>query len=377
MYSKTAALLLAAALAACGSGESGTPPLNQTTGPTQTATGTNSSDPTSEASAPSAQATTPQPLATAAPTSPAGLPTQGYAVAPTLPIAPPTATATQASTPAVQPTSATAASPTPAGPVETVVETVATGLDTPWDLEFAPDRRLFFTERPGRVRVIESGELVEQPVLTVDIATNTAEGGLLGIALDPNFERNGYIYVMYTYDGAGDASPNRISRFKLREDRALEEQVLVSDIPGAAIHDGGRLSFGPDGKLYATTGDAAATENAQSLESLSGKILRMNPDGSVPEDNPFPDSLVYSLGHRNPQGLAWRPGDEELFSTEHGATGNDEVNRIQAGENYGWPMVEGDEHGGEYQAPIAFYTPSIAPSGATFYNDDAIPQWRG
>jgi len=277
----------------------------------------------------------------------------------------------------VQPTSAATASPTPAGPVETVVETVATGLDTPWDLEFAPDGRLFVTERPGRVRVIENGELVEQPVLTVDIATNTAEGGLLGIAVDPNFERNGYIYVMYTYDGADDASPNRISRFKLREDRALEEQVLVSDIPGAAIHDGGRLSFGPDGKLYATTGDAAATENAQSLESLSGKILRMNPDGSVPDDNPFPDSLVYSLGHRNPQGLAWRPGDEELFSTEHGARGNDEVNRIHAGENYGWPLVEGDEHSGEYRAPLAFYNPSIAPSGATFYNNDAIPQWRG
>jgi glucose/arabinose dehydrogenase len=226
------------------------------------------------------------------------------------------------------------------------VETLASGLEVPWALAWAPDGRLFLTERPGRVRMIENGELRAEPVAVMPSSRSTAEGGLLGLALAPDFAASGALYVYYTYDAASGPR-NRVSRLRLVDGRAAEEAVILDDIPGGPIHDGGRIAFGPDGKLYVGTGDATRGALAQDLGSLAGKILRLNPDGTVPEDNPWPGSPVYSLGHRNVQGLAWHPGTGQLYAAEHGPTGengwccHDEVNRIVPGGNYGWPLVIG------------------------------------
>jgi glucose/arabinose dehydrogenase len=256
------------------------------------------------------------------------------------------------------------------------VETVATALEAPWALAFAPDGRIFVTERPGRLRVVTAdGSLEPEPLARIEEVAAEGEGGLLGLALDPEFDRNRGVYLYYTYrDESG--LRNRVVRYVERGGRLSEEAVLLDGIPGEVIHDGGRIAFGPDGKLYVTTGDAAQPELAQDRSSLAGKILRINADGSVPPDNPFPGSPVYSFGHRNPQGLAWNLETGDLYATEHGASGNDELNLIEPGANYGWPLAEGGEHG-QFAAPIAVYGSSIAPSGATWYGSGAISSWRG
>jgi glucose/arabinose dehydrogenase len=219
------------------------------------------------------------------------------------------------------------------------------------------------------------GELLEEPVALIDVAA-TGEAGLLGLALDPDFGGNHYLYIYYTYRD-GSALRNRVVRLVEHNNRASDPRIILDGIPGSSIHDGGRLKFGPDGKLYITTGDARDRSLPQDLTSLAGKILRINADGSFPQDNPFPNSPVYSLGHRNPQGLSWHPATGQLFSTEHGPTGNDEVNIIEAGRNYGWPVVEGAAGRSEFNDPLLSFTPSVAPSGATFYSGHALPGWEG
>ena len=256
------------------------------------------------------------------------------------------------------------------------VEVVAANLEVPWALAFAPDGRLFFTERSGRVRVIADGQLLPTPVAVLPAAT-TAESGLMGLVLDPGFQQNGHIYVMYTLRDPQGQLVNRVSRLTVEGNQAGGEAVLLDGIPGATIHDGGRLKFGSDGKLYITTGDAATPSLAQNPSSLAGKILRLNPDGTVPDDNPVPGSPVFSLGHRNPQGLAFQPGTGRLFSTEHGPAGNDEVNIIEAGNNYGWPTVQGIAADPRFVDPVAEFTPAVAPAGATFYNADRLSRWTG
>lgn len=233
--------------------------------------------------------------------------------------------------------SAPAAAQPPAGRPR--AETVATGLEVPWALAFAPDGRLFVTERPGRIRVVKDGRLDPEPVATLTVAA-TGEAGLMGLALDPRFADNGHLYVCYTAEAPGGLV-NRVARLTLRDGRAGNERVLLDGMRGAAIHDGCRLRFGPDGKLYATMGDAAEPRLAQQKDSLNGKILRLEADGSVPRDNPFPGSPVWSLGHRNPQGLAW-DGKGRLLAAEHGPNAHDEINRIEPGKNYGWPDVYGE-----------------------------------
>jgi aldose sugar dehydrogenase len=185
------------------------------------------------------------------------------------------------------------------------------------------------------------------------------------------------VYLYYTYRADGGLR-NRIVRY-VEQGNTLSGpvEVILDDIPAGIYHDGGFLAFGPDNKLYVTTGDARQSELAQDPASLAGKILRLNPDGSVPADNPFPGSLVYSLGHRNPQGLAWHPETGQLYATEHGEVGNDEVNLIVAGQNYGWPDAQGPQHPVPFQAPLVTYSPAVAPAGAAFYAADLIPQWRG
>jgi aldose sugar dehydrogenase len=263
---------------------------------------------------------------------------------------------------------------------QVIVETVAEDLEVPWAIAFSPDGRIFFTERVGKLRVIEDGKLNPEPVTILNVGL--VEGGLLGLALDPDFDDNHYLYLYYTYTEFL-STYNKVVRFTEKNNKLSEEMTLVDKIPGAAVHDGGRIKFGHEGKLYITTGDAANADSAQDLNSLAGKILRINSDGTIPVDNPFEDSLVYSLGHRNPQGLDWDPVTGKLVVSEHGPSGergvaHDEVNVIQAGKNYGWPIVIGGEHVPNYLDPIIHTGDNTwAPSGASFYASENIPDWSG
>jgi glucose/arabinose dehydrogenase len=237
------------------------------------------------------------------------------------------------------------------------VETVATGLQIPWEIAFLPDGRALITERPGRVRLLSRDlKLRREPVARVNVEAK-GEGGLLGIAVDPQFDRNRFVYL-YRTAGSG----NQLVRYRLSGERLHEERVIARDIQAYDVHDGGRVRFGPDGRLYFTTGDAGEGGLAQDPRSLNGKILRMEP-GAFRGDGGRPE--VVSLGHRNPQGLDWQPGSGRLVEDEHGDVGNDEINFIREGGNYGWPIVQGPDQGG-YQKPVALYPTSIAPSGATF-----------
>lgn len=260
------------------------------------------------------------------------------------------------------------------------VETVAENLKIPWAIAFSPDGRIFFTERIGQVRIIEDGKLVDEPALSINVGRG--EGGLLGLALDPEFKDNRYIYLYYTYSDLLSVY-NRVSRFTEQNNKLTDETILLDKIPGTTIHDGGRIRFGPDGKLFITTGDAANSNLSQDLSSLAGKILRINPDGTTPADNPFAGSPIYSYGHRNPQGLDWDPLTAKLVASEHGPSGergfaHDEINIVEAGKNYGWPHIIGDETDPRYVSPV-FHTGNTAwaPSGASFYDSDKIPSLKG
>ena len=259
------------------------------------------------------------------------------------------------------------------------VETVAENLKIPWEIDFAADGRIFFTERVGNLRVIEKG-LVSEPIISLKVSGT--EGGLLGLALDPNFKENHYLYLYYSYFDSSDIY-NRVVRYTESENKLSDETILLDRIPGSKWHDGGRIKFGPDGKLYITTGDAANYNLAQDLDSLAGKILRINSDGTMPEDNPFTDSAIFSYGHRNPQGIDWHPDSEILVATEHGPSGergdaHDEVNVIFFGKNYGWPDIVGDETSEGLENPILHTGDDTwAPSGAVFYDSDKISEWSG
>ena len=244
------------------------------------------------------------------------------------------------------------------------VETLAEGLDTPWELVFAPDGRILVTERPGTIRSIESGELREEPYAELP-AEEAGEGGQLGLALDPAFERNSRLYAHYTTT-EDDGSVNRIVRL-VEENGAVREDGVLLEAPAASIHNGGRLAVGPDGNLYATLGDVSEGGLAQERDALAGKIVRLDLDGSVPDDNPFDGSPVYSYGHRNPQGLAW-DADGNLYASEHGPTGHDELNLVEPGGNYGWPEVsgEGGEEAGFLDPVLESGQETWAPSGAAY-----------
>ena len=261
------------------------------------------------------------------------------------------------------------------------IETLASGLNTPWAIDFASDGRIFITERPGRIRIVAAGQLRAEAWMTLDVATG-GESGLLGLALDPKFSENRFVYVAYSYRTGMFAMRNRLVR--LREDvktaKGVLDKVLLDGVAGANNHDGGRVKFGPDGKLYWTTGDAQKSDAAQQLNSLNGKILRLNPDGGIPADNPLANSYVYSYGHRNSQGLAWQPVSGRLYATEHGPSGfqgccRDEVNLIEAGKNYGWPEIRGEETKAGMIAPViqAGTNETWAPTGATFARKDLGP----
>ena len=245
------------------------------------------------------------------------------------------------------------------------VQTIVTNVEIPWSLAFAPDGRLFFTERPGRVRIVQNGQLVTEPALVLSDVRHEGEGGLLGIAIHPSFATNHLIFLLYTANTAG-GPVNRLVRYRESGSTLIERTVLLERMAASGIHDGGRLRFGPDGKLYLTMGDAANTSLSQSLSSLNGKILRLNDNGSAAETNPFGNE-IWTYGHRNPQGLDWNPATGDLYATEHGNVGNDEVNLLLAGHNYGWPVIEGAGSRPDMDTPLRFFSPSIAPSGGSFY----------
>jgi glucose/arabinose dehydrogenase len=249
------------------------------------------------------------------------------------------------------------------------IEIIGKGLEIPWEIAPLPDGRFLVTERPGRVIVLDSGKKYEVP----DVE-HIGEGGLLGMAISPDFMESRQLFLYYTYR-AGNRILNRVSRFTLGEETLTDEIYILDEIPGARFHNGGRIKFGPDEKLYITTGDAQEPNLSQNINSLAGKILRINPDGSIPEDNPFEDSPVFAYGLRNPQGMSWHPVSGALFASDHGPNSQDEINLIQPGKNYGWPIVTCLEGQTQYEDPVSCYSDfTLAPSGIDFLPWDNLDE---
>lgn len=283
----------------------------------------------------------------------------------------PASTPTSGSPSATQPapsTSAPASPPSPgtAGPTSAATiagspQQVAADLDAPWSVVFRNGTPLVSERNSGRILEL-AADGSSRPIGTVDVVAARGESGLLGLAVGTDGD-------LYVYSTASDG--NRVQRYDVNgEPGSLslgQPDTLLDRIPSANIHDGGRIAFGPDGMLYVTAGDAGRRDSAQDRDSLGGKILRMTPDGDVPADNPFPGSLVYSYGHRNPQGIAWAE-DGTMFATEFGQNTWDELNIIEAGANYGWPAVEGIAGREGFVDPVQQWQPSAAsPSGMAHF----------
>jgi glucose/arabinose dehydrogenase len=288
-------------------------------------------------------------------------------------------------------------SPTPT-PVKAAVrvETVARGLEHPWALAFLPDGRMLVTERPGRLRIVGRDGRVSEPLAGVPQVLARGQGGLLDVALDPRFADNRLVYLSYAEPGAGGTAGTAVARGRLGEGRLEDVRVIYQQQPKVrgAAHFGSRVVFARDGTLFVTQGDRfASRDGAQDLSVGIGKIVRINPDGSVPRDNPFVGragarSEIWSYGHRNVQSAALHPQTGQLWTVEHGARGGDELNRPEAGKNYGWPVItygvdysgarigEGTAKPGMEQ-PVYYWDPVIAPSGMTFYTGDAFRDWKG
>ncbi len=251
------------------------------------------------------------------------------------------------------------------------VTVAATGLTIPWDIAFAPDGSLLITERGGTFKRLLETVLSDIAFNPVPPFATGGEPGLLGMALDPAFAVNGYLYLCYSYTDNGPL--NRISRFTLQGNELIGELQLLNAIPGSSVHNGCRMAIGPDQMLYATMGDANDSNAAQDQNSLSGKIFRLELNGAIPADNPFPGSPVWTLGHRNPQGLAFHPDNGRLYSTEHGPASDDEINLIEEGNNYGWPTVMGTAIQAPFTPALLAYTPTLAVAGMAFYQGTLFP----
>ncbi|MRH43669.1 quinoprotein glucose dehydrogenase [Aquibacillus halophilus] len=247
-------------------------------------------------------------------------------------------------------------------------EVTATNLEVPWEIVEFNDT-IYVSERPGSITKVTADGVTRKSVKLEKSLANRSEAGLLGLAFPSSFSENKEAFAYYSYANEQGVF-QRIVRIQEQSEQWVETAVLVDGIPGGQYHQGGRIEIGPDDKLYATTGDATVPNLAQNKDSLAGKILRINQDGTIPNDNPFADSYIYSIGHRNPQGLAW---DEKgnLYATEHGNQAHDEINLVQPGNNYGWPEIEGDQQASEMLSPVVQSgNDTWAPSGTTFYNGD-------
>jgi glucose/arabinose dehydrogenase len=270
----------------------------------------------------------------------------------------------------------------PAGTVPFRVDVVAEGLEVPWGIAFLPGGDALVTERPGRVRLLRQGVLQPTPVATVNRASSK-EGGLLGIAAPPDFATHRQFYLYVTTEAEGRLQ-NRVERWTLSEDHASAtfERVILGDIPAATYHDGGRIRFGPDGMLYVGTGDAREPELSQNLDSPSGKLLRLTPDGEVPADNPFPGKPTFLLGLRNLQAFDWKDRDT-LYLADHGPSGDtgrsghDEVSVARKGDNLGWPTLYSCEAAEGLVSASLTWDRAVPPGGAALYTGDAISEWKG
>ncbi|MEZ5843401.1 MAG: PQQ-dependent sugar dehydrogenase [Hyphomicrobiaceae bacterium] len=278
-------------------------------------------------------------------------------------------------------------------------ETVTDGLVHPWGLAFLPDGRMLVTERPGRLRIVAGSGRLGPAVPGVPAVSALNQGGLLDVAIDPEFARSGLVYLTFSEPRAGGGNGTSVARGRLvtEDERSRLEDVRVifrqQPATGGGLHFGSRLAFAPDGRLFVTLGERYQKEHAQNLARHYGKVVRIAPDGSVPPDNPFVGRRgalpeIWSYGHRNPQSAAINPATGRLWTVEHGARGGDEINIPEAGRNYGWPVItygidysgarigEGQRKAGMEQ-PIYYWDPSIAPSGMAFYTGDRFPAWQG
>ncbi len=284
-------------------------------------------------------------------------------------------------------------------------EVVAEGLATPWGMAFLPDGRMLVTERTGALRVIEHGKLDPKPIEGLPAVWGQQDGGLFDVEIDPAFARNGWIYLSYAEAGENASSMTVVIRGRVKGGRWVDQEFVYRPPAGmfwaANVHYGSRFIFDRDGRLFYSIGDRGREADAQDLSKPNGKVHRVNPDGSVPRDNPFAGragalASIWSYGHRNPQGFAFHPVTGRLWSSEHGPMGGDELNRVEPGRNYGWPVV----HFGKIppprpgaapappppagpppstegmEPPVVHWTPSIAPSGITFYTGDRFPRWK-
>ncbi len=257
------------------------------------------------------------------------------------------------------------------------VEVWVQNLMIPWALVFLPNGDALVTERPGQIQRIPRGQNQQKLYIKIDEVAPLGDGGLMGMALHPLFKQHPFVYVLYSYQ-IDKALFNRVIRLRHHGDTAVFDRVILDKIPGAEVHIGGRIAFGPDGMLYVGTGDLWVQPISQDLKSWAGKILRITPDGQIPNDNPFPGSPIYSYGHRVVQGLAWDPKTGVMFNSEHGSSGEwpgvqarDEINIVEKGGNFGWPLVVGAPRIAKYRDPIAMWKKlSVPPGGMTFYRGD-------
>lgn len=260
------------------------------------------------------------------------------------------------------------------------VKRLVSELEVPRSVLCTSQSRCLIAERPWRIRLRANNELQQEPLLTIPHISNRAEEGLMSMVRHPNYEENGYIYIAYAYT-ENNIMAVRVVRYHDRDDHLEEERVIIDHLPAARRHAGTALAFGPDGMLYITIGDAVDKQLAQSLDHLHGKIIRITPEGEVPADNPLPWSPIRTRWHRNSQGIA-RMSNGEMYASEHGPStfdgppGGDEINRIIAGENYGWPVVSHERSAPGMRDPIAVYTPAIAPASLYIHDGSVFPQWK-